>query len=238
MSLAIPLYILTSPAKSSVDFERQPPIAYTGSAVTHQDSEQPDVHLAIAVEGVSWSSPDHLPMMVIQNIIGNWDRAMGAGKNVSSRLGEVIATESLASKMTTFNTCYNSTGLFGAYLVTDPHHIEDLSCEVLSEFVRIGHHVSDKEVEWAKNKLKASLLMVLDGNSAVAEDIGRQVLTLGRRQTAAELFKRIDDIDTATVRKVAEHYFQDVCPAVVAIGDVMELPDYNQLRGWTYWNRL
>jgi len=226
------------PAKSTVDFSALPANTYSGSAVTHQDCSMQDVHLAIAVEGVSWSSPDHLPMMVIQNIIGNWDRSLGAGKNVSSRLAEVIAKEGLATRLTTFNTCYNSTGLFGTYLVSNPHAIEDLSCEVLSEFVRIGHSVTDTEVEWAKNKLKSSMLMTLDGNSAIAEDIGRQVLTLGRRHTVAELFKRIDDIDTATVRRVADHYFQDVCPAVVGIGDVMELPDYNQLRGWTYWNRL
>lgn len=225
------------PAKSAFSAASLPAVQYTGSAVTHTDALD-DVHVTLAVEGVNWASPDYFPLMVIQNIVGSWSRDLGVGANASSRLCEVIATEQLASSFKSFNTCYQETGLFGAYAVTSPHAVEDLTCEILSEWVRLASRLTNTELERAKSRVRASLLLHLDGNTAICEDIGRSLLTLGRRPTPVELFKRIQDIDLKTIGRVAEKYFHDTDPVAVAIGDTYEFPDYNQLRGWTYWNRL
>ncbi len=44
----------------------------------------------------------------------------------------------------------------------------------------------------AKKKMQTALLGHLDGTAATAEDIGRQVLALGRRMSAAEVWQRIE----------------------------------------------
>lgn len=107
----------------------------------------------------------------------------------------------------------------------------------MQEFNRIGKNAHDSEVERAKNRLKASLLMSLDGTTAVAEDIGRQLLTYGRRLTPAEVFLRIDAVTTADVMRVASDHCEDTEPAVAAIGCLAGFPDYNFIREWTYWRR-
>jgi len=226
------------PEKSGVDLHSLPPVRYTGSSVTIEDVSLDKVHVALAVEGTSWSSPDQLTMMVIQNIVGGWNKFLGSGTNTSSRLCELIAKEGLADSFTSFNTCYNDTGLFGANMVTSPDHVDDLCCEVLTEWVRLRVQVTDSEVERAKNRLKAQLLMNLDGTTPVAEEIGRHFLAYGRRVSPAELFMRVDAIKTTDVQRVATEYLFDVCPTAVAIGDLHDFPEYNQLRGWLYWNRL
>ena len=35
-------------------------------------------HIAIAVENFSWPSPDYYPMLIMQPIFGNWDRALSS----------------------------------------------------------------------------------------------------------------------------------------------------------------
>ncbi len=73
-------------------------------------------------------------------------RSLGGGKNLSSKLCEVFATEELAHSMMSFNTCYNDTGLFGAYIVGDKEKTSDALYEILREWVRLGTTCSDIEV--------------------------------------------------------------------------------------------
>jgi len=223
-----------------VDFKDKATPDFTGSLVQVQDTDVPLAHVAVGMRGVSWTDPNYFTFLVIQNMVGSWDRSLGGGKNLSSRLCELYAKEGLVHSVMSFNTCYNDLGLFGAYLVAEPDHTADAICELLKEWVRIGFSCTEAEVERAKNKVKAVCLMQLDGTYNVAEDIGRQVLTLGRRMSPAEVFLRINDVTHQQVREVAYNYLNDTDPAVAAFGDVegAHFPDYNVIRGWTYWNRL
>jgi processing peptidase subunit beta len=226
---------------------------------THQ--AKPPLHivpLQFASCSVGWSSPDYFTFMVMQTIVGSWDRQIGGGRNLSSAMCERVASEGLAHSFTSFNTCYNNTGIFGAYFVTGPNKVSEMARAVFQEWNRIGRNASARgtlshiylciayiliplnnvcvlpEVERAKNRLKASILMSYDGSMQVAEDIGRQVLTLGRRMSPAEIFLRINAITPDDVRRVALAYCEDVEPAVASIGKLDDLPDYNWIRAWTY----
>ncbi|PWA55685.1 insulinase (Peptidase family M16) protein [Artemisia annua] len=84
------------------------------------------------------------------------------------------------------------------------------------------------------SELKSSLLLHVDGTSATADDIGRQLLTYGRRIPYAELFARIDAVDAATIKRVANRFIFDQDLAIVASGPVKLLPDYNWFRRRTY----
>lgn len=98
---------------------------------------------------------------------------MAGGGHVATRLGQQAVEYNLFHGYQAFNTCYTDTGLWGAYLVTDRMRIDDAMSAVQDEWCRIATACTDLEVARAKNLLKTTMLLSLDGSTPVCEDIGR-----------------------------------------------------------------
>jgi processing peptidase subunit beta len=88
--------------------------------------------------------------------------------------------------------------------------------------------VSEAEVERAKAQLRASLLLSLDSTTPVAEDIGRQLVTTGRRMSPEEIEKVVGGVTVADVRRVANEKLWD---QDLAISARMIFPRWNKLIG-------
>lgn len=58
---------------------------FMGADYRHVDDSLSLAHVAIAVEGASWTSPHAFPLMIAQTLLGSWDRTTGAGNNVRPR---------------------------------------------------------------------------------------------------------------------------------------------------------
>uniref|UniRef100_A0A8C9VGV8 Ubiquinol-cytochrome c reductase core protein 1 n=1 Tax=Scleropages formosus TaxID=113540 RepID=A0A8C9VGV8_SCLFO len=211
---------------------------FTGSEIRMRDDAMPLAHVAIAVEGAGANSPDVVPLMVANAIIGNYDMTYSGGKNLSSQLARTAFEEKLCQRYQTFHTTYSDTGLLGVYFVTDKHHIEDMMHMVQNAWMNLCTTVTDSDVTRAKNVVKATLLGQLDGTTPLCEDIGRQVLTFGRRIPLAEWDAKIDAVTPRMVRDVCSKYIYDKCPAVAAVGPIEQLPDYNRMRSAMYWLRF
>ena len=214
------------------------PALWNGAEVRIPDVDYHNAHVVIAVEGVSWQSPDYFASLILQSIVGSWDRSLASGANLSSRLAQVVEKYKLAQSFMSFNTSYTDTGLFGIYLQSDrTEGLDDLIYEVQQEWMRICLNLTDNEVSRAKLQLKASLMMALDGTTEICEDVGRQVLTLGKRYSLKEMSDQIDNISTSDVKQVANKYIYNKCPAVAAYGPIDTLPDYNRIRSSMLWLR-
>jgi processing peptidase subunit beta len=183
---------------------------FVGSEVRIRDDELPTANIAITVEGVGWSSPDYFPMLVMQSILGNWDRSLGLASLNSSRLSHIISQHNLANSFMSFSTSYSDTGLWGIYLVSENLvNLDDLVHFTLKEWTRMSIGPSEVEVERAKSQLKAGLLLGLDGTTAIAEDIGRQLVTSGRRMTPQQTESAIDAVTADEIKRVANKYLWD-----------------------------
>ena len=121
--------------------------------------------------------------------------------------------------------------LWGIYLVTENKtQIDDLVHFTLREWSRLSVNVSEAECERAKAQLKASILLSLDGTTAIAEDIGRQIVTTGRRMDPAEIERVIGRITEKDIMKFAQKRLWDQDIAVSAVGRIEGLLDYNRIR--------
>ena len=124
--------------------------------------------------------------------------------------------------------------LWGIYLVTEnTGNIDDLVHFTLREWTRLCFNVSEAEVERAKAQLKASILLSLDGTTAVAEDIGRQIVTTGRRMDPAEIERVIGAVSASDVMRFCQKRIWDQDIALSAVGSIEGLLDYNRIRNDT-----
>ncbi|KAI9794028.1 MAG: hypothetical protein M1816_006653 [Peltula sp. TS41687] len=205
---------------------------FIGSEVRIRDDTIPTAHIAIAVEGVSWNDDDYFTALVTQAIVGNWDRTMGNAPHLGSKLSRFVHNNNLANSFMSFSTSYSDTGLWGIYLVTDQlTRIDDLTHFTLREWSRLSSNVTEAEVERAKAQLKASILLSLDGTTAVAEDIGRQIVTTGRRMSPDEVERVVGQISEKDVMDFAKRKLWDQDIAISAVGSIEGLLDYNRVRG-------
>ncbi|KAL6757633.1 ubiquinol:cytochrome c oxidoreductase 50 kDa core 1 subunit [Haematococcus lacustris] len=213
------------------------PSKFTGSYVHDRFPDATECALAVAFKGASWTDPDSIPLMVIQTMLGGWDKSSTTGKHASSKMTQTVAIENLADAYMAFNTNYHDTGLFGVYGVTDRDRCEDFAWTIMNEMTRTCYEVSEAELGRAKNQLKSSLMFFQDSTHHVAESIGRELLVYGRRLPKAELFARIDAVDAATIKAVADRFIYDQDMAIASVGDVQFMPDYNFFRRRSYWLR-
>jgi len=214
------------------------PCRYTGSDIRVRDDSMPFVYGAVAVEGAGWESPDNIPLMVANTVIGSWDRSQGGGNNVSSPLAQASAEANLVHSFQSFNTCYKDTGLWGIYFVADHMNVNEFLFQLQFMWMKLCTQVTEAEVTRAKNLLKTNMLLQLDGSTPICEDIGRQMLCYGRRIPLPEMEARIDAVNANVVREVCTKYLYDVCPAVVGVGPTEAFPDYNRIRSGMYWFKV
>ncbi|KAL7252324.1 hypothetical protein ACSBR1_014048 [Camellia fascicularis] len=195
----------TDPTIASELVAKEPAI-FTGS---EDDDDIPLAQFAVAFNGASWTDPDSIALVVMQSVLGSWNKNAGGGKHMGSELAQRVGINEIAENMMAFNTNYKDTGLFGVYAIAKPDCLDDLAYAIMYEMSKLCYRVSEADVTRACNQLKSSLLLHMDGTSPVAEDIGCQLLTYGRRIPFVELFARIDAVDSSTVKRVANRFIFD-----------------------------
>ncbi|TFJ85105.1 hypothetical protein NSK_003528 [Nannochloropsis salina CCMP1776] len=213
------------------------PSVFTGSDVRARFDSYPLAHVALAFETAGWRSKLQMPLLLVQTIIGSWDKASGVGKNGTSALSRNVAENELATSYTAFNLAYKDTGLFGVYMVAPENKLEDLAWYTLHALLKVVHQTTDEEVEYAKAQLKTNYLSSISSLAGANDNLGRQMLTYGRVMSPAEFFARVDALTVADVKAAADQVVNDQDHALAAVGPLHELPDYNWIRRRSYWLR-
>lgn len=63
-------------------------------------------HIALGFETAGWTSKIQVPLLLMQTILGSWDKASGVGKNGTSALSRNVAENELAASYSAFNLAY------------------------------------------------------------------------------------------------------------------------------------
>jgi len=212
-----------------------PDATFHGSYRNLQSNISAKNYGVLAFKGASWSSGEMIPLLVIQTLIGAFDAHMGIGNQLFSNLAHrVAAGNPNCESIKSFITSYDTTGLVGCSFSTSDKDMEQLLKTITLEYSSLAKTLTEQDVSRAKHRLKASMAMMYDGVVPVCEDMGRQLLTIGRRVPLQEFFDRIDAVDLDVVRNTCIRHFVDINPAIVTVGDVEDL-DYEKVNEWSKW---
>jgi predicted Zn-dependent peptidase len=207
---------------------------YIGSDVRFREDDLGFAQVAVGIETGGWSDPNAVPMMVAQQILGSWDRSHPGGTSTPSLLATGLGEEKLATSFNTFLHFYRGSGLFGVNFAGTDATVQDASYHVMQSLVRLQHIVSEPEVAYGKEKLKAALLAKPLGTATASAQMGEQILAVGRVVSAAELYARADAVDAAAVQAACYEY-ADSDHVLAAAGQLHELPSYDWFRNRTHW---
>ena len=101
---------------------------------------------------------------------------------------------------------------------------------VCDEMSRLARDITPREVDRAKNQLKASVLMSRESASGRCEQLAQQLLTFGREIPAAEMLEKIAAVDAATLGGLAERLIASR-PCLAALGPLGQTESFEQLAG-------
>lgn len=222
----------THPQTGEVAFKE--PADFMGCDYDERWDEMERAHVAFAYPTCGWNSPDSYPLMMLQQLLGEGNTGeYGSHNNVSELHRKLLGSldnTTYVHKYQTFNTLYSDTGLFGVYYECHPYDLHWATIIIRGSMSKYGYFLSTDELDYVRNKQKASVLFNLANSTMVCEDIGRQMLVHGRRVHPSEMFYRFDEIDVNAVKNVAQKYLIDRDHCLAAIGPTHELPDYNIIR--------
>lgn len=208
-----------------------------------QKDEVSSTNIAIALKSASWSSPDYFKSILAQSIVGNWNKSDGHSTNSSSQLAQIAASGNnnmgLAESYMSFSTTYGDVGIWGIYIVCDSNqrqNPETIIKEVMSDWKRLANgEVSDYEFEKCKALLISSLVLSLDGTTALFEEIGRQVCTNGKTYKVRDIVNTLENVSKEDVIDWCRKSINKDSPlAIVSFGQTQNVPSLEKIKSDLY----
>ena len=156
--------------------------------------------------------------------------ASALGGGMSSRLfQEIREKRGLCYTIFAQAGAYDDTGMITIYSGTGAEEVGNLSTLIVDELRRAADGFSQAELDRARAQMKAGLLMGLESPTSRAERLARMLAVWDRVPSVEETVARIDAVDLAQLRAVAERTAGRADPALALLGPVAAAPDRAEL---------
>ncbi len=179
-----------------------------GTHVEKRDLEQ--VHIALALPGVSQTDPALYSLQVFTNVLGG---------GMSSRLfQEAREKRGLCYSIYSFHVPYSDVGMFGLYAGTDAADTSTLMRLIVEEIANTAETLSEPEIARSKAQMKAGLLMALESSGERIGQLARQMIVQGRPMATEELVAKVDAVSVESARAAGRALLARGRPATAMLG--------------------
>ncbi len=186
------------PSGRPVDFSFALPGFHFHSDVKHNPSLK-QVYAIVGFAGIPTESPLKYEFMVMNDILG-------AG--MSSRLFQKIREEKgLAYTINSFPDTYLDCGILLVYAIIEPGKSEEYLQAVKEEIVKLKDNgITEDELNRAKDHIKSSVILSLEGNVSKMNFVVKQELFLSRELTMKEIIENIDKVTKADIDRLLNDF--------------------------------
>lgn len=203
-----------------------------------QNPEEEFCRVALAFPVGGWHSDSMVTACVLQTLLGGGSSfsAGGPGKGMYSRMyQQVLNRYGWMETAEAFTTFGDEGGLFGVSASTPiPSKVTELVTILADQLARLAiQPVNDVELARARNMLKCNVLTQLESRLILFEDMGRQVLTYGKREDAHTTCKKIDAVTAEDIQLLAQTMLQESKPTLAATGSHLDkVPSHEEVTRW------
>ena len=183
-----------------------------GEFIKERDTEQ--AHVAISFPAINVKDSKMYSFVALNNIIGG---------NMSSRLFQEVREErGLAYTIYSYHTCYVDVGAFTIYGSASKQNLSAMQHTIdatLLDLVAGG--ITEQELKDAKDQLKGSFVLGLEGSEAHMTRNGVNELIHGQHKTVDEVLANIDAITMDMINDLITDILLEE-PAIAIIGPELD----------------
>jgi predicted Zn-dependent peptidase len=188
-----------------------PPRVETAIRCREKDLEQ--VHLVMGTVAPPHNHVDRYTSYVLNTVLGG---------TMSSRLFQVIReAKGLAYSVFSGLTSYRDAGSLTVYAGTSPQNASQVVDLVLDELRRIRHEpVTEEELRRAKDHIKGSIMLGLEGTGSRMSQLARHEMYFGRHISMDELLDGIERVTREEVLRLATEMLEGRSLGLSAVGNM------------------
>ncbi len=191
--------------------QRWPARVNGGLLIREKELEQ--THLCFGLQGFAIDHKDRYAAHALNTVLGG---------GVSSRLfQEVREKRGLAYSIYSFLSSFSDSGTLTIYAATRPREVSRLVELVCQELFRLRRNGLNRTVlQRAKDQMKGSLMLSLEGTHSRMNKLAKEELHLGRHFSMEEFLAEIDRVTQSQVGRLAHEIFDVRDLSITAVGPV------------------
>lgn len=189
-----------------------------------RDDEMYNSNVAVFYDAPSVKDPDYYSFLLLKHMFGDYRidkhaEHLNDVKKQYNSMHALLGDLPDVTKAESLYYAYSDCGIFGNYFFGNEVFTRQMNyCGVCLPTI-YSHYLNDVEVIRGRNKLY-NKLMNQEAPSQIANDIGRQIIYLGRRLPRSEIAKRVAHVDNYHLKHLCNDWFYDAEPSFTNWGPI------------------
>ena len=199
-----------------------------------RDDEMYNANVGVFYDAPGYKHEDYYSFMLLKHMIGDYEIQRNSS-HLNSMSKQYNATHVLLGDLVdvTKQDChyfaYSDCGIFGNYFFGNEVFTRQMNYCGVNLPTFYSDYVNEVEVIRARNAMWNGLMKQTSPQEA-NEEIGKQMLTIGRRVTRSEIAKRVSHMDAHFIKQLCYQWFYDSEPSFTNWGPIENTAAYGSYK--------